>query len=588
MQYGVEDCSLRLPIADQPLGLRWLDTAFTLYPTANHSPHNPSPENTAHPKPSAKLRTTRVKPRQATKLSQASALHTMKRLIIPLTSCLLTLTSLGAAKPNILMIIVDDLKPNLGCYGNDLAKTPNIDKIAQAGVVFTNAHANQAVCGPSRCSFFTSLRPDRTKVHDLKTNFLGVTPWVVSMPEQFRKHGYATAGCGKLFHGGRGDKVMDQRAWGIHTEKDALPYNKDYPHPAMHYQNKKTQQTYQELKKQGITGYGKVVAALKKKHYPSTECLDVPDDAYIDGASRIQAIRNIEKLSSGNKPFFVAVGFSKPHLPFVAPKKYWDLYKREEMPLAKYQKPAVGAPSYALHSWGELKAYSDISSDGPVPTTKQRELIHGYYAATSYTDAQIGLLLDELKKKDLLKNTIVILWGDHGWHLGDHGVWCKHTNYEQSTHSPLIISGPGIKHGLKTDAPTELIDIFPTLCELTGVPMVKNADGLSFKTLLEGSTQPIREVAISSYPRYGGRMGYALRNNKFRYVAWVNNPNYKTKPLSELKEQVILAEELYDYSTDPLETKSLAKNPEKQAVIKKFRAQLNQHLKSQAQRIFNQ
>jgi len=513
----------------------------------------------------------------------------MKRLILPIISGLLALaaTAQAASKPNFLIIVVDDLKPNLGCYGNKLAKTPNIDSIAKEGITFTSAYANQAVCGPSRCSFFTSLRPDRTKVHDLKTNFLGVSPWVVSLPEYFRKNGYATAGCGKLFHGGKGDKIMDQRAWDIHTEKADLPYNKNYPHPAMHYQNKETQKSYQNLQKQGVTKYREIVNALKKGFYPSTECLDIPDDAYIDGASRIQAIRNINKLAAGDKPFFIAVGISKPHLPFVAPKKYWDLYNRKDMPLAQYQKPAEGAPEYALHTWGELKAYSDISSKGPVPIEKQRELIHGYYAATSYADAQIGMILDTLKKKGLDKNTIVVLWGDHGWHLGDHGVWCKHTNYEQATHAPLIIAGPGINKGKQTPALTEFVDIFPTICDLAGLKTPQNLDGLSFAPVIQGKKDHIRTFAISSYPRHGGKMGYALRNKQYRYVAWLKNPNPKN-PLKELKPSEILAEELYDYSSDPLETKSLADNPEKKALIKRFRSLLDNHLKSQAVKISKQ
>ncbi len=512
-----------------------------------------------------------------------------------LTCCSLSLLSLSSPraeaaskKPNILVIVVDDLKPNLGCYGDKLAVTPHIDSLAQSGVTFTAAYANQAVCGPSRCSFFTSLRPDRTKVHDLKTNFLGVSPWVVSMPEYFRKHGYVTAGCGKLFHGGKGDKIMDQRAWDIHTEKKDLPYNKNYPRPAMFYQNKKTQAAYQKLIKRGVTKYRDIIKTLKKTNFPSTECLDVPDDAYIDGATRIQTIRNIEKLSTSGKPFFIAAGFSKPHLPFVAPKKYWDLYQRDQMPLATYQKPAKNAPPYALHSWGELKAYSDIKSSGPVPPEKQRELIHGYYASASYTDAQIGMLLDTLKKKNLLKNTIVILWGDHGWHLGDHGVWCKHTNYEQATHAPLIIAGPNIPKGISTNQLTELIDIFPSLCELASLKVPKNLDGISFKSSLNkkknGGNHPPRQFAISSYPRYGGRMGYAIRDHQFRYVAWLTNPNPK-KPLKSLNTSGILAEELYDYSSDPLETTSIANSPEKKALIKHFRAILDQHLKEQAKRI---
>lgn len=496
----------------------------------------------------------------------------------------LLLSSLhGAEKPNILFIAVDDLKPDLGCYGSKVVKTPNLDLLAKRGTLFLNAHSNQAVCGPSRCSTFSSLRPDRTKVHDLKTDFLGVSPGVITLPEHLKKHGYATAGVGKLFHGGKSDGALEKRAWDIHTELADLPYATGFQAPVHHYQSEAARNAVSGLNEKQRSKYGLVVKKLKEsKANASTECLDIPDDAYADGAMRKEALNYIDQLSKGDKPFFVAVGFKKPHLAFAAPKKYWDIYDREKLLLAEWQKPAKGAPAYATHSWGELKSYADIDKDAESLTEdKQRELIHGYYACVSYVDTQIGLLLDGLKKRGLDKNTIVVLWGDHGWHLGDHGVWCKHSNYEQATRTTLMFAGPGVKEGHTTMSPTELIDIFPTLCDLSNTEVIPNLDGISLKPLLEGVKDDLRQVAISTYPRWKG-MGYSLRDRRFRYTAWVNN----TKPMEPFKElKDILDEELYDYEIDALETVNLAKNPEQVERIKAFRKLLDTHLKEQAERI---
>ena len=488
-------------------------------------------------------------------------------------------------KPNVLFLVVDDLKPLLGCYGDDTVHTPNIDRLAASGITFTNAHTNQAVCGPSRCSFFTSLRPDRTGVHDLNTDFLGVSPWAVTLPEHFIANGYATAGAGKLFHGGKSDGIMEKRAWQTHTDDENLPFVGDFPPPALFYQGKEQQDALKSAPTQGgkpLT-YGKIKQLLKSKELsPSTEMLDIPDEAYTDGALRVEALKYLDQLGKGEQPFFVAVGFRKPHLPFVAPKKYWDLYDRAKLPLANFKNPPSGAPQFALHSWGELRNYSDISSEGPLPEEKQRELVHGYRACVSYIDAQIGLLLDGLRERDLEKNTIVVLFGDHGWHLGDHGLWCKHSNYEQATRTPLIFSGPGITPGTETHSPTELIDVYPSLCELTGTPAPENVDGISLVSLFSNPDQPIREVAVSTYPRHSDRMGFAFRGERFRYVVWVKNEDLSS-PLEKLGK--IEAEELYDYKTDPAETTNLAGEAGHAERITSFRQIARRHLRKQTERI---
>jgi len=500
----------------------------------------------------------------------------------------LALSSLQAAdKPNILFIAVDDLKPDLGCYGNTYVKTPNFDRLAKMGVTFTNSHCNQAVCGPSRASLMTGLRPDRTKVHDLKTKTREVTPWITTLPEHFKNNGYITAGTGKIYDPRSVDKKSDKPSWSLPFRLYNLDYNPDFPEPASAaYQGAEIQKAVKEIKDSGVKGYGPILKELIKRDlHPATESADVPDDAYTDGAIRKEGIKFIQKLAKQDKPFFLAVGFKKPHLPFVAPKKYWDLYKREEIPLAKFQEFAKDAPEFAYHDSNELRSYGGIPAKGKMDEAKSRELIHGYYACISYIDTQIGMLLDELDKQGLSENTIVILWGDHGWHLGDHGIWCKHTNYEEATRSPLIYAGPGIQKGKKTHAPTEFVDIFPTLCDLADIPTIENLDGTSSKPVLDGSKDKVKDYAVSQFSR-GKAMGYAFRDEQYRYVFWVNNAGKigsESTPSTEVNK--LRAQELYDYKADPLETVNIAKDPAQAERIKALKKEANAFLKAQAERI---
>jgi arylsulfatase A-like enzyme len=275
-------------------------------------------------------------------------------------------------------------------------------------------------------------------------------------------------------------------------------------------------------------------------------------------------------LSKGNKPFFMAVGFSKPHLPFVAPKKYWDLYKREDMPIASFQEHSKNGPLIAYHQSGELRNYIDIPEFATLPADslriglkleKQKELIHGYYAAVSYMDAQVGILLNTLESSGTLNNTIIVLWGDHGWHLGDHDLWHKHTNFEQATRAPLIIAGPGIRAG-KTNSLTEFVDVFPTICNLAGVAIPKNLDGKSLKPLMLKNTASVKEFSVSQYPRKLKKvemtrlgykkadvMGYTLRTPRYRYTIWMNDFTSK----QAFDPSKVYTSELYDYEKDPLE-----------------------------------
>ena len=488
--------------------------------------------------------------------------------------------SLNAQKTNVVFILVDDLKPLINTFGEDQMITPNLDAFAEEGVVFTNAHAQQAVCAPSRISFMTGMRPDYTQILDLKTRMRDKVPSSLTIPEYFKENGYITAGLGKVLHGAKND---DPQSWTIPFIHDAdLPYNSGTGAPAdFQYQNVKTKQLFDEIIAQKKDGKKLNVRRELKKlgGRPSVENEDVPDDAYSDGAIAIKSIALLKEFKDKNQPFFLTIGFRKPHLPFVAPKKYWDLYKAEDIKLAKYQDHAIGSPSYAYHNFGELKNYSDIrknlDQDGRVIPKKQRELIHGYYASVSYVDAQIGKVLNYLKKSGLEKNTLIVLIGDHGWHLGDHGLWNKHTNFEQATRTPMIILSPKAKKGIVNSSPTELIDVFPTMCEIAGLSIPRDLQGVSLVPIINGTVSKIKNAALSQYPR-NGKMGYAIRTDRYRYIEWRVGDYKKSKDYMHGK---VDATELYDYKKDPLETKNLIDDPQYSEVIKKLKTELDQIIK---------
>ena len=481
-----------------------------------------------------------------------------------------------ATKPNILFIAVDDLKPLLGCYGNTLIKSPNIDRLAKLATVFNKNYCQQAICGPTRASIMTGTRPDATKIWNLTTQMRDANPNTLTLPQYLISQGYTTSGIGKIFHPSSAIGGVDPISWSIpYLKSKKSDFPAEFGEPANgQYQLPETKarmtpEIIAERKKQSkdLVANDENPKSIKG---PSVECVDLPDNAYQDGVNALLAKEQIIKLSNDNKPFFMAVGFSKPHLPFVAPKKYWDLYKREDMPIASFQEHSKNGLLIAYHQSGELRNYLDIPEFATLPSDslriglkieKQKELIHGYYAAISYMDAQVGILLNTLESLGTLDNTIIVLWGDHGWHLGDHDLWHKHTNFEEATRAPLIIAGPGIKPG-KTSSLTEFVDVFPTICDLAGVAIPENLDGKSLKPLMLKNTASVKDFSISQYPRKlkklqmakigytnANMMGYSLRTDKYRYTIWMNNFTSK-QTFSELQ---VYASELYDYVKDPLE-----------------------------------
>jgi len=456
-----------------------------------------------------------------------------------------------ADRLNVLFLAVDDLRPELGCYGTQRVKSPNIDRLAKRGVTFGRAYCQQAVCSPSRTSLLTGLRPDSTKVYDLETHFRDTVPDVVTLPQHFKNHGYHVVGMGKIFHGG----LNDEPSW-------SEPWRRP---PGNGYQLRENQELMQkkraEARKRGLKGKRLSRAARG----PATESADVPDNAYPDGACADMAIETLRRIK--DKPFFLAAGFLKPHLPFNAPKKYWDLYDHDEIRLADNPFAPKGSPPFALTSFGELRNYDDMPAKGPVPEEDARRLIHGYLACVSYTDAQIGRVLDELDRLGLADETAVVLWGDHGWKLGEHGSWCKHTNFELDARVTMIFAGPGLEGaGKTTDALAEFVDVYPTLSNLAGLPLPGHLQGTSLVPVLRDVGRSVKSAAFSQYPRgHQGRglMGYSMRTDRWRYTEWIDR---------ETGEAV--ARELYDHVNDPAENENVAEKADNRAVVKQLSTQL--------------
>lgn len=468
-----------------------------------------------------------------------------------------TVVHAADAKPNVLFIAVDDLRPELGCYGNKIVKTPNMDRLAARGIIFDRAYCQQAVCSPSRTAIMTGLRPDTTKVWDLQTHFRVAQPNCITLPQHFKANGYYCAALGKVYHNG----FEDGRSWnephwyskGRAVDTDQFDWTKQI----ITRHGVDVEEFANPLKPSDQQANGK-----NAKRGPAFEVSPKSDDELPDGATAAEAVKRVASLKSKSQPFFLAVGFLKPHLPFVAPKKYWDLYDPADIPLPATDKLPEGCPEFAGHVNGELHNYPGVPKENPIPADFARTLRHGYYACISYTDAQVGRLLDALEQAGVLDNTIIVLWGDHGWQLGDHGLWHKHTNFEIATRAPLLISVPRSRTaGQKCTAPVEFVDVYPTLADLCGLPKPNGLAGHSLKRYIEDPATPMQKVAISQYPRSAGPsvgqvMGYSVRNERWRATFWRARSGSK-----------IAATELYDEQNDPAETVNLASRPEHEALL---------------------
>ncbi len=453
-----------------------------------------------------------------------------------------------ASRPNVLFIAVDDLRVELGCYGNTIVKSPNLDRLASRGLLFERAYCQQALCNPSRASLLTGLRPDTLGVTDLPTHFRRRFPDVVTLPQLFKQQGYHARGIGKIFHNWRQDDYKgDPQSWSLPAVLHYATHGSDKP-------------VVEGQLPPDNTGM------------PRVESRDVADEAYFDGRIAELAVGALRELK--DEPFFLAVGFWKPHLPFNAPRKYWQLYNRADVQLPANPNRPQGVPQIALHDGRELlRTFPDGLNDKQV-----RTLRHGYYAATSYVDAQIGKVLDELDRLKLRDKTIVVFWSDHGFHLGEHDLWCKTSNFELDAHVPLIISVPGQKSaGRRTAALVELLDVYPTLADLCGLAPPHNLEGRSLRPLFDDPRSTIKNGAITQHPRpaYGPArsnpdvMGYSLRTDRYRYTEW-----------RRLKDGETIARELYDHRTDPGETRNLATSADLAGVLNQHAAQLSEQLRA--------
>ena len=434
---------------------------------------------------------------------------------------------------NVLFIAVDDLRPQLGCFGHSNMKSPHIDRLAARGTLFARTYCQQAVCAPSRASIMSGCRPDTTRVYNLQTPLRTTMPDVLTLCEHFKTSGYTAISLGKIYHHGKRD---DPRGW----SEDPWRPTGDWK------------------------GYGyltpeaqAIVAKTTRGRGPAYECADVPDEAYPDGAVATKAVETLRRVK--DRPFFLAVGFYKPHLPFNAPKKYWDLNPEDTIDLADNPFKPKGCPDIAMHNWGELRNYPGMPRKGPVSQEQARTLVRGYYACTSYTDAQIGRVLDELDRLGLADKTVVLLWGDHGWHLGDHGLWCKHSNFETAVHVPLIVAAPTVEGGKTTRRLTEFVDIYPSTCELAGLPVPEHCEGTSLVPLMKDPARPWKTAAFSQYPR-GRVMGYSMRTDRYRFTRW------------QARDGAAVATELYDHQSDPAENVNLADQPKHRKTVEDLKA----------------
>ena len=403
-------------------------------------------------------------------------------------------------KPNVLMLLVDDLKPALGCYGDSIAKTPNIDRLAARGMRFELAYCNQAVCAPSRFTLMLGSHSTSTGLYGLGSNLRKASPNAITLPQHFAAHGYRTESLGKVFHIGHGNEGDPQSFSEPHFKDKVI----EYLDPASTDGGKLTREealfTNQSLDR---------IRSLPRG--AAFESPDVTDESYADGRVARETIQRLQaakkRREESGTPFFIAAGFVRPHLPFSAPKKYWDLFDPSQLPMPSFEMPPVGAPDVAGKRGGEIAAYKPVPEDKKAEFSLElkRQLIHGYYASTSFMDAQIGKVIDELDRLRLTDNTIIVFWSDHGFHLGDHGIWTKHTNYEQANRIPLLISAPGVtKPNTTTKQIAESVDIYPTLAELVGLPAPRgpqSIDGVSLVPVLRDPAMRVRERSSPNTPK---------------------------------------------------------------------------------------
>lgn len=512
-------------------------------------------------------------------------------------------------KPNILFIAIDDLRPELGAYGSEIAITPNLDKLASEGLLFNRAYCQEAICSPSRASLMTGARPETINVVENFTYFREANPDIVTLPQHFKNNGYETVHTGKIYH--KPAYADLDLSWSRTPAKDKMTIEKSNTPGG--FANLESQEMFKKSRAEMIAKYGPDAPRNGLGKGPAYENADVDDTFYEDGYNAELAVVTLKDMleKNPNKPFFLGMGMKKPHLDWLAPKKYWELYNPEEIQLATQTTGPENGATMGLHPSFELRARYGIPKKGAIDDELARTLKHAYLASVSYIDAQIGKMIAGLEEAGVRENTIIIVWSDHGWHLGEMGIWGKATNYEIGTRVPLIIWTPNMPtktRGKTTDALVELVDMYPTLTELAGLEMPKHLEGQSFKPLISNPDMEWKTAAFSQFPTpalrewaanplsqgmretyFGplikeveGRikqqqkkkwdrdlfenrlMGYSMRTANYRFIVWKDYTKPDADPIFF---------ELYDHLKDPTETVNIAKeNPE---VVAKLLVQFN-------------
>ena len=457
-----------------------------------------------------------------------------------------------ARRPNILFIVSDDMRPQLGCYGDKVVKSPNLDALAARGMVFQRAFCQQALCSPSRISLLSGRHPWTTKIYDIGPTLRSTLPDIVTLPQHFKNHGWHTRSLGKVYHIGIDDPISWSVPSWVSKQQRYDPDNAAKVNAVL----TRLKAAGREIPKKGPDNPMFAGAA-----FSSPDCAD---DALTDGDLTNKAIAELRDFAQKPaQPFFLGVGFVNPHVPWVAPKRYHDLYKPEDIKLPTNRYVPRNAPVYAAKSGEDFYYYSNVPRDHVITEEFGRQCLHCYLAAISYVDACIGRLLAELDKLGLRENTIIVFWGDHGYYMGEHNWWGgKHNNYEGATHAPLIVATPGMKAaGRPTNALVEFVDIFPSLAELAHMPLPDGLEGKSFAPLLDQPDLPWKTAAFSEYPK-GGYQGTAMRTDRFRYVEWRD------------KKGQLVDRELYDHENDPQENENIAGRPEHAALLEKLATQM--------------
>lgn len=469
------------------------------------------------------------------------------RMLVSVLVLFMAAKSHATERPNVLLLVADDLRSELGCLGAAHVQSPHLDQLAARSRVFTRAYCQQAVCNPSRASFLTGLRPNTLKVWDLRRHFRQRFPNHPTLPQLFKDNGYQSRCIGKIFH--NSEKLGDPVSWSQPAELHAGPHWSDTV----------------AARRQGAQGKGQT---------PVFESFNVPDDDYWDGQVATRAAAALQQLAASEQPFFLAVGFWRPHLPFVAPVKDWRQYTASQVAMPKSHSAPVKGPPVALHDSRELKGYQGVPAF-PLDAATTRQLRHGYYASITFMDRQVGKLIEALDATSAANSTIIVFLSDHGFHLGEHGLWCKTSCYEWDARVPLMIATPKLsKPGVASDAIVELVDLYPTLAALAGLPAEESVapqamEGLSLVPVLDDPEASVKEFAFTQHPRpaYSKApapvMGISARSSRYRYTEWRNRTTGE-----------LIGRELYDHRADPEETRNQAEAPKYAAEVKRLAAQL--------------